>query len=243
MTLLTVLGLLIVTAGATLLGSLPVVFHHFLNKQQIEWWESFGGGVMISASFFSLYHPAFVMLRESALPLWPLLTGSLWGAGLILLASALMHKWSLKEAHRRAFLVVFAMGLHNIPEGMAVGVDVSAVGWQKALPLTVAIFIQNLPEGLVTSMSFLLSGFSVRASLFANGVTAMIEGFSALAGFQVVSMRDLDLPFMLSFSGAFMTCVVLLEFLEKRKRNERERVFFPGFLMGLCVCAFLDLAL
>jgi zinc transporter ZupT len=128
---------------------------------------------------FSLFLPALEMIREEKSSYFPLFQGIFLGVGFIFILAWLIKKLTENVLHQRAYLFVFVMGLHNIPEGLAVGVDVGAVGWHASLPLTVAIFIQNLPEGLATSMIFLISGFSVRNAMLANGVTAVIETLSA----------------------------------------------------------------
>lgn len=234
----TFLGMFVITAGATLLGSTPVLFHKYLKDSQWNWWESFGGGVMVSASFFSLWIPAYEMLgRNSKLPL---MHGAFWGFGFIFASHLLLLKITKNHTHRKAFLYVLAMAIHNVPEGMAVGVDVAALGWKKSLPLGIAIFIQNLPEGLVSSMSFLISGFSVTKSLLANAFTALIEVSSAVGGFSFAKITKFGLPFLLSFAGACMVSVVIIEGLEKIKAQEGETFRIWGFALGLTVCAILD---
>lgn len=243
MTTATFIGLSLITAGATLLGSLPILFHKYLKESQWNWWESFGGGVMISASFFSLFLPAHALLVEEGKSNWPMIQGMLCGSGFIVIAHKLLGMMTTSRHHRKAFLFVLAMGVHNIPEGLAVGVDVAALGWEKALPLGIAISIQNFPEGLVSSLTFLISGFSVGKSLGANAVTAVIEAVSSYIGFSFTSKTGIGLPFLLSFSGACMTSVVLTEGWEKWRRGEGDSFSLSGFLVGLSVCAVLDLVL
>lgn len=234
----TFLGLLFVTGGSTVMGSLPTLFHHRFKQRHWAWWESFGGGVMISASVFSLFVPAYKMGGISALPL-----GIISGISFIFLIAFLIKNVTQNIYHQRAFLFVFVMSLHNVPEGLAVGVDVAALGWRESLPLTVAIFVQNLPEGLASSMSFIVAGFKVREALIANGVTAVIESLSAFLGHSFVSSSVLGLPFLLSFSGASMFSVVAREVLVKYQRGEAESISLSGFVVGLLVCGALDILL
>ena len=243
MSLPTLLGLFMVTGGATTLGSFPVLFHHYMKRSHWNWWESFGGGVMVSASIFSLFLPAFKMIEEtngnySQIPL-----GIVSGAAFIFVMAMLIKKLTENVLHQRAFLFVFVMGLHNIPEGLAVGVDVAALGWRESLPLTIAIFIQNLPEGLPSAMSFLVSGFTVKKAMMANGVTAIIETLSSFGGFSFVQGSRVGLPFLLSFSGACMMSVVAREAVIKIKGEETATFSYGGFATGLMVCAVLDLLL
>lgn len=238
MSLPTILGLFMITGGATTLGSLPVLFHHYIKASHWSWWESFGGGVMVSASLFSLFVPAIRLGTWSQV-----FSGAFTGICFIFGMTLFIKKLTENVLHQRAFLFVFVMGLHNIPEGLAVGVDVAALGWKESLPLTVAIFIQNLPEGLAAAMSFLISGFALRKAMLANGVTAVIETLAAFLGYSFVHDTRINLPFLLSFAGACMMSVVAREALIKIKGEEAAKFSYQGFGTGLVVCAVLDLVL
>lgn len=235
----TFVGLLLVTGGATLLGSLPIFLHKHFKDSHWRWWESFCGGVMISASVFSLILPAIKMSQR----LWPLMLGALSGVAFIFLLMRLVKTLVEGHQHQRAFLFVFAMGLHNIPEGLAVGVDVAALGWRAALPLAVAIFIQNLPEGLASSMSFLVAGHTLSRAFFANGVTALIETLSALFGYHFASESIVSLPILLAFAGACMVSVVLREFWFKLRGGEAATISYQGLGFGLVLCGLLEFLL
>jgi ZIP family zinc transporter len=243
MTLGTLLGLIFVTGGSTLLGSVPVIFHRYLREAQWNWWESFGGGVMLSAAIFSLFLPAIEILQQTGLGPGAFIQGVAAGVAFILLANLVIGRIVANLRHRRAFIFVFVMGLHNIPEGLSVGVNVGALGWERAMHLSISIFIQNLPEGFVSSMSFLIAGFSVPSAIAANAVTAVIEALAAVLGFQFAAGSGLALPFLLSFAGAAMSGVVIGEAI-KRVRGPEKDAFSPqGFFTGLVLCAALDLVL
>lgn len=238
MNLPTLLGLFAITGGATTIGSLPLLFHRYVRADRWSWWESFGGGVMVSASIFSLFVPAF---RIGTLP--EVFSGMFSGVGFIFLMTLAIKKLTENVLHQRAYLFVLVMGLHNIPEGLAVGVDVAAIGWKESLPLTVAIFVQNLPEGLAAAMSFLISGFALKKAMLANGVTALIETLAAFSGYFIVRGADINLSYLLSFSGACMMSVVAREALIKLRGEEAATFSAGGFATGLTVCAVLDLLL
>lgn len=237
MNLSTLLGLFVITGGATTMGSLPLLFHRYIKDSHWDWWESFGGGVMMSAALFSLLLPAIEIGSVVEI-----LGGVFSGIIFIFAMTLFIKKVTENVRHQRAYLFVFVMGLHNIPEGLAVGVDVAAIGWQKSLPLTVAIFIQNLPEGLAAAMSFLISGFALNKALLANGITAAIETLSAVLGYTFIHHARLNLPYLLSFAGACMFAVVAREIFIK-VRVEKKNVSTPGFLVGVLLCALLDLVL
>lgn len=240
MDLLTAMGLFLITGGSTLLGSLPVAFHQYFKKAKWNFWESFGGGVMVSAAIFSLLLPAWGLSQSKHSRFF---LAILLGAFFILLMAEIMRKLTANVFHQRAFLFVFVMGLHNVPEGLAVGVNVAGLGWKESLPLSIAIFIQNLPEGFASSMSFLVSGFSVKTALVANGVTALIETLSAYLGHSFVSHSEVGLPFLLAFSGSCMISVVLRELWVKLKSEEPASFSPSGFWFGFSLCAVLDFLL
>lgn len=195
---------------------------------------------MVSAAIFSLFLPAWELSLNGHSHFFGAI---LLGGGFIFLMAELMRKLTTNIFHQRAFLFVFVMGLHNVPEGLAVGVNVAGMGWRESLPLSVAIFIQNLPEGFASSMSFLVSGFSVRNALVANGITAVVETLSAFLGHTFVSYSEFSLPFLLSFSGTCMISVVLREVLVKIKSQETASFSLSGFGIGFILCAALDFLL
>ncbi|MFP5387061.1 MAG: ZIP family metal transporter [Bacteriovoracia bacterium] len=243
MDLPTLFGLFIVTGGGTILGSLPIIFHRYLKESYWNWLESFGGGVMTGASLFSLLLPAYVMVRDLDQSYLQLVLAIVLGVIFIFLSALVIQKLTRNTLHQRAFLFVFVMALHNVPEGLAVGVDVAGLGWKESLPLTIAIFIQNLPEGFVSAMIFLLGGFSLRKAFLANGVTAVIESVSSYFGFIFVFNSRVSLPFMLAFSASCMLSVVLREVMVKARGVEPASFSLSGFSVGVLLCAVLDLAL
>jgi zinc transporter, ZIP family len=230
------LGLFIVTGAATLIGSVPVFLHARLRQGHLDWMDNFGAGVMCGASLFSLYWPAFELLGGFS----PLLLPTFTGLFFIWVSSKLLALITKNSLHHRAFLIVLVMALHNIPEGLAVGFNAAGLGWSQALKLNVAIFVQNLPEGFVTSMSFLLAGLGMRLALLASAMTALFEYGAALSGFAFTKNADSDLGIMLAFAGSSMLCVVLMEFLRRAKEKRGARLSWSGFIIGFLLTAVLD---
>jgi zinc transporter, ZIP family len=238
----TALGLIFVCGFSTLLGSVPVFFHHYFKDSSWNFWESFGAGVMVGASLFSLFLPALTIISLREYSYFIFVEGLAAGFFFIIVSSLLIRKVTSNLVHQKAFLFVFVMALHNVPEGMSVGVDVAALGWRESLPLSVAIFIQNLPEGFASSLKFLLAGFGLKKALFANALTALVESISALGGFRFALQSGLTLPFSLSFAGASMLSVVLYEVKEKHS-TETESFNRKGFVLGFVIVGILDLLL
>lgn len=242
LTITTALGLIIVCGLSTLLGSVPVFYHHYFKDSSWNFWESFGAGVMSGASLFSLFLPAIMILTKTDSSYLVFFQGIGAGFAFIIASSLLIRKLTSNLLHQKAFLFVFVMALHNVPEGLSVGVDVAALGWKESLPLSVAIFIQNLPEGFASSLKFLLAGFGLKKALFANALTALVESVSALGGFRFALQSGMTLPFSLSFAGASMISVVLFEVREKLQ-SETDSFSLRGFFLGLGLVAILDLFL
>ena len=242
LTVTTALGLIFVCGISTLLGSTPVFFHRYFKDSSWNFWESFGAGVMSGASLFSLFLPALQLIAEADSSYGVFFQGIGTGIVFILVSSLLIRKLTSNLLHQKAFLFVFVMALHNVPEGLSVGVDVAALGWKEALPLSVAIFIQNLPEGFASSLKFLLAGFGLRNAILANALTALIESVSALGGFRFALQSGVTLPFSLSFAGASMLSVVIFEVREKLQ-SETDSFSLKGFFMGFVLVAILDLFL
>lgn len=242
LTLPTALGLIFVCGFSTLLGSVPVFYHHYFKDSSWNFWESFGAGVMSGASLFSLFLPALIIISKENYSYSLFFQGVGAGFLFIIVSSILIRRLTSNLVHQKAFLFVFVMALHNVPEGMSVGVDVAALGWRESLPLTVAIFIQNLPEGFASSLKFLLAGFGLKKALFANALTALVESVSALGGFRFALQSGLTLPFSLSFAGASMLSVVLYEVREK-VQSETDSFSKSGFFLGLILVGILDLCL
>lgn len=239
----TLLVLFVVSGASTLLGSLPVVWHRYLKEAHWHWLDSFGGGVMTGAALFSLYLPAYRLLVQFNDSLFTIVWASALGFGFIFLISWWLGRHVKNTAKHHAFLIVLVMAVHNIPEGMAVGVNLAGLGLSAAWPLNVAIFIQNLPEGFVSSMSFLIAGFGIRAALMANGVTAVVEVAAAILGYIYASHSASNLPFLLSFAAASMMSVVALENYRHFRRGEGPNFSWSGFITGLLLTASLDLLL
>jgi zinc transporter, ZIP family len=243
MTLGTFLGLISVTGGATLLGSIPVLFHRYLTDKSWIWWEGFCGGVMISASIFSLFFPALEILIQEEAGIFIFFEALIVGVIFIMAMSRFIGKWTRSIFHQRAYLFVFVMALHNVPEGLAVGVDVAALGWTEALPLWVAIVIQNIPEGFVSSLRFLVAGFHLKEALLANALTALVEALAAIGGFHFVVSTQVGLPFMLTFAGACMMSVVINEIFHKFQEAEAAAFSSRGFAVGFLISSAVDFLL
>lgn len=250
------------TWGMTAIGAALVFTTKKMNLKLMDGMLGFAGGVMIAASFWSLLSPAIEMAEESSLPAWlPAAIGFLLGAvflwGIDKVIPHLHPNAPMKEAEgihpdkkRRSTLLVLAITLHNIPEGLAIGVAFGAVaaGFPSAslagaITLAIGIGIQNLPEGTAVSMPLRRDGMSRRKSFLYGQFSGMVEPIAALVGVLAVTLMQPLLPFALSFAAGAMIFVVAEEVIPGSQENGNKDLASMCLMIGFTVMMILDVAL
>ncbi len=232
----------------TALGASCVLFSSKINKTLVTVLSGLAAGIMIAASFFSLLLPS--LEYEGALPPFVTVTlGFLLGGAFLILSDLVLSK--LQNKGRRAggkpSLLYFAVTLHNIPEGMAVGVAFAqaagvANGVLSALLLALGIGIQNFPEGLCVAFPLRKRGFSpLKSFLFAQGSGA-VEIPACVLGALLASVIAGLMPWALSFSAGAMIAVVCSELIPECFEGNKSLASL-GILLGFCVMMALDLGL
>lgn len=244
------------TWGITALGALLVCFFKEMNKKVLDTVLGFSAGVMIAASFWSLLSPALDLSNELGYIEWLLPTlGFIFGGLFVLLSDkflekVLQNKKSMKKASlKRSILLVSAITIHNIPEGMAIGVAFGGIASGipgmtiiGAVMLAVGIGIQNLPEGAAVSLPLRSEGFSRWKAFMIGQASALVEPISAVIGvLLVVSIRSM-LPFLLSFAAGAMIIVVARELLPESVQENKNLSTF-GVICGFVLMMVLDVAL
>ena len=245
------------TWGVTALGALVVCFFKTMNTKFLNTILGFSAGVMIAASFWSLLAPAIDLSEELGYIVWLLpLLGFVIG-GLFVLVSdtfldrVLKKKSDLKKAGslKRSILLVSAITIHNIPEGMAVGVafgglstEIAGMTLVGALMLAVGIGIQNFPEGAAVSLPLRSEGFSRFKSFMIGQASALVEPISAVIGVVLVLWVRSILPFLLAFAAGAMITVVARELLPESITENKNLATF-GVLFGFALMMVLDVAL
>ena len=212
----------------------------------------FAAGVMLAASCWSLLVPAIEMAGEYSLPDWaPAGVGFLSGAA-FLRAVDCIPKHETDGRENRTRLLLLSITLHNIPEGLAVGVAFGALhGYPDAETLTAAfgvalgIGIQNYPEGAAVSLPLRREGVSRRKSFLLGQATALVEPVSALAGAALVTLVRTVLPWALSFAAGAMVLVAVHELIPECQRDREAHPYSAtaGILLGFAVMMALDVAL
>ncbi len=244
------------TWGITLLGALMVCFFKEVNKKVLNTILGFSAGVMIAASFWSLLLPSIDLSQELGYIAWALpALGFIFGGLFVLLSDKFLDKTLSnksdvnKASLKRSILLVSAITLHNIPEGMSIGVafggissGVSGMTLIGAIMLAVGIGIQNFPEGAAVSLPLRKEGFSRKKSFFIGQASALVEPISAVIGVVLVLAIRSILPILLSFAAGAMITVASRELLPE-SISENKNLSTLGLIFGFVVMMILDVAL
>jgi ZIP family zinc transporter len=254
------------TWGMTAIGAAAVFFFRELNRRTLDAALGFTAGVMIAASFWSLLAPAIAMSAEMGMVEWmPPLIGFLAGAGSMRLADWLLphiHLFApLTEAEgvktnlRGTALLVLAITLHNIPEGLAVGVAFGAVAvgaagglettasLGAAIALAIGIGLQNCPEGTAVAVPLRREGLSRFKSFWYGQMSAIVEPVAAVIGASAVLLMRPVLPYALAFAAGAMIFVVIEEVIPESQAGAHTDIATAGAMLGFAVMMVLDVAL
>lgn len=243
----------------TALGAATVFFFKEANKKVMDGMLGFTGGVMIAASVWSLIIPAINMSAgEGFIKVMPTVAGILMGAGFLYgLDKVLPHfhvnlkqTEGVKSPWQRTTLMILAITLHNIPEGLAVGVMFGGVAAGipeasigGALALAIGIGLQNFPEGIAVAMPMRRMGVSRKKSFFYGQLSAIVEPIAGVLGAFAVAFFTPILPYALAFAAGAMIFVVVEEVIPEAQQNRDSDIATIGFIGGFIVMMCLDVAL
>lgn len=245
----------------TALGASVVFFFKDINRKVMDGMLGSAAGVMIAASFWSLLAPAIAMVEEAGGTPWiPALVGFLSG-GIFLwsIDKILPHLHpgfptreaeGVKTSWQRSVLLVLAITLHNIPEGLAVGVafGAAAAGYPSAtigaaIALAIGIGIQNFPEGAAVSVPLRREGLSRRKSFMYGQLSGAVEPMAGVLGaVAVIYMRPI-LPYALAFAAGAMIYVVAEELIPESQAEKHSDIATIGVMVGFAIMMTLDVAL
>ena len=247
-----------VAALATALGALPVLLTQNSSERTQDTLFSFGAGVMLAACAFSLILPGLEAARAvtpSGSSEW--LGGALIGVAILLGGATLLamdrllpHEHFIKGREgsharqlRRTWLFVIAITLHNLPEGLAIGVGYAANEGLRASSLTLGIAIQDVPEGFVVAASLLAAGYTRGFAVVLGALTGLIEPLGAVIGAIVVSSSTMLLPWGLGFAAGAMLFVISHEIIPESHRKGHEAWATTGLMLGFVLMMILDTSL
>jgi zinc transporter, ZIP family len=236
----------------TAAGAVPVLARHAVSERGRDTMLGFAAGVMLSASFFSLILPALEAaggdgLAPAGLVSLGLLAGVLAVAGL---NATLPHEHFLKgregpESARvaRIWLFVFAITIHNFPEGMAVGIGFASGDVAAGAALAVGIGLQNAPEGLAVALALRGEGYGRRHAFWVAALTGLIEPVGGLLGALALAAATALLPWGLAFAAGAMLFVISHEIIPETHRNGNGGAATAGLVAGMILMLLLDAGL
>jgi len=241
------------TWSVTALGAGLVFFFRSMNKTALDAMLGFAGGVMIAASFWSLLSPAIDTAEGLGMNPWlTVLAGFISGGGILFFFDRVFDSVTPRSAGplKRSMMLILSITMHNIPEGLAVGVAFgsAACGLEGAtLPaacmLALGIGLQNFPEGTAVSVPLRLGGMSRKGAFFWGQMSGAVEPIAGTLGaILVLHARNL-LPFMLSFAAGAMIYVVVEELIPESQTNKKKDLMALFTLVGFSVMMVLDVAL
>ncbi len=260
-----VVSALIATCGTwlvTALGASTVFFFKNPNQKALNLMLGFSAGVMIAASFWSLLQPAIARAEASlSVPAYLVATvGFLCGAVFMWLSDKIVtharrraNATTITERGNRILLLILSITLHNIPEGLAVGVAFGALhragfsteAFMGAVTIAVGIGLQNFPEGAAVSVPLRREGYSRRKSFFLGQLSGMVEPVAGVIGAVAVIYMETILPFALAFAAGTMILVAVHELIPECQQNQDAHPYFAtmGIVGGFALMMLLDVAL
>lgn len=245
----------------TTLGAATVFFTKTVNRKTLDTMLGFAAGVMIAASFWSLLAPALEMSTGGKLPLWfPAALGFFLGAASLRIIDKILPHLHLgfptkdaegiKTSWHRSILLTLAVTLHNIPEGLAVGVAFGAVAAgipeasiAGAVALAIGIGIQNFPEGIAVSVPLRREGLSKLKSFWYGQLSGFVEPIAGVIGAVAVIVARPILPYALAYAAGAMIFVVVEELIPESQRGVNSDISTTGVIIGFIVMMILDVAL
>lgn len=255
----TVIGLAIPFIGTTLGAAMVFLMKNNMSKKVEKILLGFASGVMIAASVWSLIIPSIEMAESQGKIAWiPAAIGFLLGiVFLLVLDSSIPHMHlesekpeGMKSKLKKTTMMIFAVTLHNIPEGMAVGVTFAGallgntgITMAGALTLAIGIAIQNFPEGAIISIPLKSEGISKSRAFLYGALSGIVEPIGAIITIFLTNAVVPILPYLLSFAAGAMIYVVVEELIPESQAGEHSNIGTIGVAIGFVIMMILDVAL
>lgn len=243
------------TWGITALGAAIVFLFKKVNKNVLDAMLGFAAGVMIAATFWSLLSPAIEMANSLNMIAWLVVAIGFLGGGLLLfIGDKIFDHFAKNKVNsgslKRSIMLMSSMTLHNIPEGMAIGVAFGSIAYgidgatvSAALMLALGIGIQNFPEGSAVALPLYREGMSRKKAFFLGNLSGIVEPISAVIGAILVLKIQFLLPVLLSFAGGAMIYVVIQELIPESQTNEKKDLMALFTIFGFLIMMIFDVAL
>lgn len=243
-------------AGAmTAVGAIPMLFNWSMSMRAHDTFLGFAAGVMLAASFFSLIIPGLEVAEQ--------LTGSVTLSALVIMAGLVIGVGTIALVNERiphthfvqgrqgpaspslqkVWLFVFAITIHNFPEGLAVGVSFGGGDIGNGTSIAIGIGLQNAPEGLAVAVALLGEGYSRKTSFLIAALSGMVEPVGGLLGVFAVTVSQQLLPWGLAFAAGAMIYVIVHEIIPEIHNRKFANEATAGLTAGLVIMMFLDVTL
>jgi len=247
----------LMTWGITALGASIVFFFKKVNGNVLDAMLGLSAGVMISASFWSLLNPAINQAEALGMTSWLVVSFGFLSGGLILifgdiLFGKILNKRKRKNTNslRRSLMLIFSITLHNIPEGLAIGVAFGSIALgvdgatlAAAFMLAIGVGIQNFPEGTAVSLPLRRENFSRKKAFVYGALSGIVEPIAGLVGCMLVMYVQNILPFFLSFAAGAMIYVAISELIPESQKNSHKNLMSLFTILGFVIMMMLDVAL
>jgi ZIP family zinc transporter len=242
-------------AAATALGTLPILLSQNFSNRTYDSFLGFGAGVMLGATAFSLVIPALAAAKAGGAGSWgaslSVGAGIMLGAALLLVLDRCISTDGIpahddpRTSHslKRAWLFVWAVALHNLPEGLAIGVAYAGVEVEKANSLAAGISIQDVPEGLVVALALRTVGYGRGLSAALGVASGLIEPVAAVAGAVLIGISAGLLPFALAAAAGAMLLVIVNDVVPEAQQNGNGTWASVALVFGFILMTVLDTAL
>lgn len=243
------------TWGITSLGAAVVFLFKKVNKNTMDAMLGLSAGVMLAATFWSLLSPALEMAENLKLISWLIVSLGVLSGGLLLFCGdkifdRITKKKTNSHSIKRSLMLIFSITLHNIPEGMAIGVAFGSVFYNlegatlaAAVMLAIGIGIQNFPEGSAVSLPLRREGMSPKKAFFFGMLSGIVEPISAVVGAILVIKVQVLLPILLSFAGGAMIYVVVQELIPESQTNKKKDLMALFTILGFLLMMIFDVSL
>jgi ZIP family zinc transporter len=240
--------------AATAIGAIPVLFGKRVSRKASDAMLGFAAGVMLAASFFSLIIPAVglagVIFGGQAIAALVVVTGVLLGSGFVAVLNEVIPHEHFEQGREgpevaeagRVWLFVLAITLHNLPEGLAVGVGFGDGNIASGAKLATGIGLQNVPEGLAVALALASIGYTRGQAFAVAALTGLVEPLTGLGGAYAVSLSRLLLPWAMAFAAGAMIYVISHEIIPETHRHGSQKVATIGLMVGLATMMLLDIA-
>lgn len=250
-TLYSIAGILIPFLGTTLGSGFVFLMRKKMNEKLQKLTVGFAAGVMIAASVWSLIIPSVEMAKKQGILSWfPATVGLILGIVFLIYINNLAEKYEKNKNGKKIDMLMFSVTLHNIPEGMAVGVCFAGflagnagISLMASMLLAIGIAIQNIPEGAIISMPLKSKGENKTKAFMYGVLSGIVEPIAAFITILLINIVVPLLPYLLSFAAGAMIFVVSEELIPEMHNGKKSNLGVIGLIIGFCLMMILDVAL